>query len=422
MIMSELTASVSPQRWAPSTGRALPCSIRSLTALALGLSLGLTIIPGCKPGGSATDGGTDSAMTYRPATFGAPATYSVGRLPAALIAGDFTGDGQPDLVVSNVTDDTLTLLANQGNGSFSSAGTISHGPSPGDLAALDANGDSRLDLVVATGTASGTVTTLLNQGGGNFQPAATGFTFSARTSDLATADFDGDGTPDLVALLFSAQRVDVLHGNTDGTFVLKTAFELPSDVTMPSVILTADFNRDSRADLAVADLVGGAGSVSVFLGVGNGTFQLARHSPSRNQPIDDLVAADFDANNRLDIATVGGVRTGGIVHDVRIGQGDGSFQAGAPIGTTTRGVAAGAADFNGDGKADLLVLEPTTPYRANLYLGHGDGTFEPAQAMDLVGGGTFSLAVGDWNGDGKPDFATAHSGSNDVSVRLNTTP
>lgn len=423
MMMSTLTASVSPQRRMPLLGKARPCCAGSLATLTLSLSLGLTLVmvPGCKPGGSPTDGGVDGAMTYRPATFGAPSTYPVGRLPAALVAGDFTGDGRPDLVVSNATDDTLTLLTNQGNGSFSSTGTIPHGPSPGDLVAVDANGDSRLDLVVATGTASGTATTLLNQGNGSFQPAQ-GFNFSARPSDLAAADFDRDNTPDLVALLFSAERVDVLHGNTDGTFALKVAFELPSDVTMPSVVLTADFNRDTRADIAVADLVGGAGSVSVFLGQGDGTFQPVRHTPSRNQPIDDVVAIDFDGNNRLDIATVGGVRTGGIVHDVRLGQGDGSFQAGAPIDSTTRGVAAGTADFNGDSKADLLVLEPTTPYRANLYLGHGDGTFEPAQTMDLVGGGTFTLAVGDWNGDGKPDFATAHSGSSDVSVRLNTTP
>jgi hypothetical protein len=420
--MRTLTASVSPQRCTPSSGTARPCSARSLTPLALGLSLGLMMAPGCKPGGSPTDGGTDSATTYRPATFGTPSTYTVGRLPAALVAGDFTGDGQPDLVVSNQTDDNLTLLANQGNGSFSNAGTIPHGPSPGSLVAHDANGDSRLDLVVATGTAGGAVTTLLNQGDGSFQPAAAGFTFSARPSALASADLDGDDISDLVALLFTAQLVEVLHGNTDGTFALKTAFELPSDVTMPSAVLTADFNRDSRSDIAVADLLGGAGNVSVFLGVGDGTFQLARHSPSRNQTIEDLVAVDLDGNNRLDIATVGSVRTGGIVHDIRLGQGDGSFQAGAPIGTTTRGVAIGAADFNIDGKADLLVLEPTTPYRANIYLGHGDGTFEPAQVMDLVGGGSFSLAVGDWNGDGKPDFATAHSGSNDVSVRLNTTP
>ena len=77
-------------------------------------------------------------------------------------------------------------------------------------------------------------------------------------------------------------------------------------------------------------------------------------------------------------------------------------------------------DFNGDGKPDLAVAN----YRSNnvsVLLGNGDGSFQAAQDFG-AGSHPYSVAVGDFNGDGKPDLAVANSGSNNVSVLINNTP
>src|SRR5207247_1628837 len=87
------------------------------------------------------------------------------------------------------------------------------------------------------------------------------------------------------------------------------------------------------------------------------------------------------------------------------------------VGTNPQSVAVG--DFNGDGKQDLA----TANYGSNdvsIRLGNGDGTFGAASSL-AVGTGSYSVAVGDLSGDGKPDIVAANSASNDVSVLLNAT-
>jgi hypothetical protein len=196
----------------------------------------------------------------------------------------------------------------------------------------------------------------------------------------------------------------------------------------PSSIAVGDFNRDGKLDLAVAN--NGSGTVSIFLGNGDGTFQPKVDSATIASPV-GITAADLRGNGILDLAIV----TPGEI-SVLLGNGDGTFQPpvdypGYPVGGETIGGVIVAADFNRDGKLDLAAAygnividarskgEPppiiiTNGY-TSVFLGNGDGTFQPYINTSSVPNGE-SLAAGDFNNDGKIDLTSALGNADDFSV------
>src|SRR5712691_4761473 len=107
--------------------------------------------------------------------FAPPTSYPVGTNPVAVVAGDFNGDGKPDLAVANSGSANVSVLLGNGDGTFKDAVNSSAGPSPQALAVGDFNGDHKLDLIVispgdtTTGT-PGVANMLLGNGDGTFQP------------------------------------------------------------------------------------------------------------------------------------------------------------------------------------------------------------------------------------------------------------
>ncbi len=258
-----------------------------------------------------------------------------------------------------------------------------------------------------------------------FLPATTYFTNGGSTF-VAVADLNGDGKQDLVlsdgnSLYGNPGAVSVLLGNGDGTFQTEVTYS--TNTNGASSVAIGDVNGDGKPDLVVA-----GGNVSVLLGNGDGTFQPAVNYSSGSDSSAFVAIADVNGDGKLDILSADGCWTscsvGGM--SVLLGNGDGTFQAPVLYDSGGFGVTSIAVgDLNGDGRPDVVVTDECQNYErhcnppgvAAVFMGNGDGTFQHAVLYDSGGAYASSVTISDLNGDGKPDLAISNAGA--VSVLLN---
>ncbi len=278
------------------------------------------------------------------------------------------------------------------------------GADPSAAAVGDFNGDGKLDLAVAN-YSSNDVSVLLGNGDGTFQ-SAVNYGAGAQPLSVAIGDFNGDGKLDFVvansAWSGGPGSVSVFLGNGDGTFQPAVNSGAGSN---PYSVAVGDFNRDGKLDLVVADnaINGGAAGVGVLLGNGDGTFQPTVNYEVGSNPY-SVAVGDFNRDGKLDMAVADSAANGGTSGvSVLLGSGDGTFQP-AQIydsgGSFALSVA--VADFNRDGKLDLVVANGSS---VGMLLGNGDGTFRAAQV--IYDAGNYALSVGDFNGDARLDLVVA---------------
>jgi uncharacterized protein (TIGR03437 family) len=358
-------------------------------------------------------------------TFRAATSFPTGHQPYYIAAGDFNNDGKMDLVTANTYENSVTVLLGKGDGSFTVGNTYLVSYNPMSLILADINGDGNLDIVQGLGDArgfgaghdSGNIDILLGNGDGTFQGPTIATSGARNISFLATADFNGDGKLDaIVSDGYGGGGLYLFAGAGNGVF--KSATLLTTLTSNAAAV--GDFDGDGRPDLAVAE--SGSDSFGILLNSANGfqkplTFASAGNGPS------SIVTADFNGDGKLDLAVANappypGTGTANVA--VFFGNGSGGFQLQKTYPAGNQPTAMAVADLNGDGKPDLVVADagvpwnsPITPGGVYVYLNNGSGGFQPATFYAASVEPNF-VAVGDVNGDGKPDLVVATTDGNFV--------
>jgi FG-GAP-like repeat/Chitobiase/beta-hexosaminidase C-terminal domain len=321
---------------------------------------------------------------------------AVGLTPTTVTNADFNADGKMDLAAQNSGSDNVSVRLGNGDGTFQAKPDVAVGSGPTSVTSKDFNSDGIADLAVA------------NQNSNN-------------VSVLLGQDLNSDG-------------------KGDGTFKQKQDFAVGSN---PTSVISANFNGDTYADLAVANYSNN--TVSVLLGQdldgdnkADGTFRAKQDFSIATKTCNDfictsdteapnqVISADFNGDKKADLATAnlgscfficsgpGGV-------SVLLGKGDGTFQTYRLVKTSATNSSVpsiAAVDFNGSGSLDLVATE----YNSNvvsLLRGNGDGTFQTEENLP-VGSNPSAVTSADLDGDSKADdLAVSNYGSNNVSVLFN---
>ncbi len=372
------------------------------------------------------DDGTVSIFFGKPdGTFDTSVDYLVGSGPIAIAVGDFNGDGKPDLAVVNQNctnvcgPGSVSVLLNRGDGSFRPPVSYNTGSDPVSIVAGDFNGDGKLDLAVANAIATGrplpgTVSILLNNGDGTFRNHGD-YAAGTGVGDLTTVDFGGNGRLSLAVVNFvslnGTNAISILHNRGDGAFQAPVSYLTGQ---APNWVVSADFNHDGIPDLAVTNTADN--TVSILLGRADGTFANKVDYSVAAGP-NQLVVGDFDGDHKLDLAVTASTfdRGGGAV-SLLLGKGDGTFQSAVSYLTGNDPFAVVAADFNHDGVLDLAFINGDVN-RVSVLLGNGNGIF-PSHTDYRCGNAPIAVAVGDFNGDGWLDIVVVNSGDNTISIFL----
>jgi hypothetical protein len=255
--------------------------------------------------------------------------------------------------------------------------------------------------------------------------AAVNYPVAEQPNAIIKADFNGDGRADLATANVTGDSVSVLLGNANGTFAAAALNSATGDA--PVALASGHFNGDGKLDLVTANAAG----FSVLLGNGNGTFAAPTTTGVDSKPV-SVVVGDLNADGKLDLVVGSNVEYpghNGAVRDpytgeypwyptqwsrqvrVMIGNGTGSFAV--PVASTETATSAitsiALADFNGDGKLDRATGY-TVGWKgeASIALGNGSGGFGAESFIWLGGASTHALAAADLNADGKTDLVTAH--------------
>jgi hypothetical protein len=300
------------------------------------------------------------------------------------------------------------LLASACSSSSSGVGYLAQSVAVGDL-----DGDGRLDVLTAIAASPSTASLL----SARIQvPAAPG-TFAnpvqsptgADPVDLAVGDLDGDGLPDVAvanptAAADGSHAVDVQFQipGTPGAFT--APLSLPLGALTPRRLVLADLNADGRLDIAVA--AAGTDDVQVLFQQAPGSFAAPVGFPVAGEPT-AVAAGGITGDGGVDlVVTTASGNLSVLLH----GSIPGTFLPPASYAAGTSPAAVQIADMNGDGRPDVLVADYDGTLEVFLQAPAGDGTLLPPARHDTLDYGSCSIAIGDIDGDGRPDAVVANAG------------
>ena len=360
---------------------------------------GILLLPGCSP----KDAYVPPDLLY---LF---ASYEVGKNPTAVQAGDFNHDGFSDLITSNISANTLSLLLGNGDGSFQAQRSIRVCKEPRNLDVRDFNGDGYGDLAIAC-SGSNQVAIFKGQGGATFEKDAL-YPVHRTPVSIASGDFNSDQHLDLVVALRN-DKLQLLFGNGNGKFRIGPLYEYGDT---PTSVTTADFNQDGDLDMAVTNGGPMSNAVSIWLGQGDGTFLRPADYRTGKRPL-SASCADFNNDGAWDLLVVNGQMN---TVTVFLGNGDGTFQEGIDSGGDAGPMHGLAQDFDGDDIADAAIVNIQSGSLSILF-GKGDGSFyyPPRQYRTPRGPFALTTLIVASDRDEEPGLAVVNNAENSVSIFL----
>jgi hypothetical protein len=348
-------------------------------------------------------------------TFQTPQTYVAADYAITAVAvADLTNTGHEDIAVSssgnNGNNGSIAILLGNGDGTFGGEQPIAS-ESYGEfgLGAIDLNGDGIPDLIAGTNT--GAYQVFLGNGDGTFHSPIIN---SQTNIDAATiTDLTGDGTVDRVTVNFVTDTVGFNLGNGNGTFrnvANVLAGNTPVDVT------PGDFNGDGQPDVVVANA--GSNSLSVLLNTTPRPASNLFASPTKVKVAGDPsteVSAALTGNGISDLVVLNKQNS---TVSILLGNGDGTFQAAHTYTGINYPRTVAVADVNGDGHPDIVIGGENGD--VDVMLGNGDGTFKaPIKTNIDPNGGNIIVATADLTGDGDQDIIAADRSDGLLGIVLN---
>jgi hypothetical protein len=345
---------------------------------------------------------------------------STGVNPYGILIADLNGDGHLDVIVPNAGSNDVTVRFGDGHGGFTTGPTIAAGTTPRDGAVGDIDGDGDIDLVIAN-SGSNNASVFLNNGGGSFtqaagSPVATGL----NDRNIQLADFNGDGKLDIVTANASINTLSVLLGDGAGGFIAAPGSPVASGGSVPFEVTVADFDGDHDLDIAVTNA--GSNTVSVLLNDGHAAFTPAAGSPIGVGSIPrGIESGDLDGDGDADLVVVNSSNNN---LSILLNDGHAAFVAasGSPVATGgSVPFAATLADIDGDHDLDIMVTNASSN-TVSVLLNDGHAAFTQDLGSPFATGGNSPRAVGtgDFDEDGDLDMAVANTNSSSFGVLANT--
>jgi len=392
-------------------------------------------------------------------SFGAASNFNVGDIALFVITGDFDKDGNSDLVVTNF--DKVSVLSGNGTGSFAPAGIFNVENHPSSAILGDFNKDGNSDLAVAN-SFSANVSVLLNTTNMPNTAPTLDNTGNPRLSAIAHNISDSNNSGTLISAILArgaggnpitdpdtgaVEGIAVIGvDNTNGIWqysindsgnwinfvVSDTSATLLKDTGKIRFVPNAGYKGTAEFVFRAWDTSDGnvSGTTNVVLGVGGGTTFYSINTETTSISIIpntydvglrpySIVVGDFDKDGKTDLVTA---NKSSQTVSVLLGKGDGTFKPASNFSTVGfNGLSPSSvavADFNKDGKLDLVTANSISN-NISLLLGKGDGSFQTAVNFALESASApISIAVGDFNKDGKSDIVTVNNASQNISVLL----
>ncbi len=337
------------------------------------------------------------------------ASYPVGKNPTTVTTADFNRDQITDLITTNISSNSISLLFGNGDGTFRDQVQVKVCQEPRSLALNDFNHDEQLDVVLAC-SGGDQVSILLGRGNGKFDEGPQYPVHRAPVS-VSSDDVNGDGHPDLAVALRN-DKVKIFLGNGRGEFRPGMQYEYGDT---PTSLALKDLNQDGKPDLVVTNGGPMLSAVSVWIGNGDGTFRDPKDYKTGRRPL-GVSFADFNNDHLSDLLVINGE---GDSFTTFLGNGNGTFQQGKDSGADASPNYGVAHDFDGDHIDDVAIVNLQSTDLSILF-GRGDGTFHYPPRNYRTKNGPFAVASYRVSADNaeEPGLVTADNGAGSVSVFL----